>query len=132
MTQWMGFGEADENMRCSMWKNLKIRREAVPGNIRLFNLYAQEEITFKQLKETFMKRNCIEHLTDEDFINWCEGLGWKIRREKKVITIDTPVRCEDCVYAEVIDSKTGSLRCIRIFANCNKDDSCPYGGLKEK
>ena len=113
-----------------MWKNLKIRREAVPGNIRLFNLYAQKEITFRQLKEAFMKRNDIEYLTDEDFINWCEGLGWKIR-EKKVNVIE-PVKCEDCVYAEVIDSERGLLRCIRIFADCNKDDSCPYGERKEK
>ena len=65
-----------------MWKNLKIRREAVPGNIRLFNLYAQKEITFRQLKEAFMKRNDIEYLTDEDFKHWHDEVTMAVEVKK--------------------------------------------------
>lgn len=60
-----------------MWKNIRVKRSAIPSNIKTFREYIEGKITFEQTKIGFMRRNEIVELSDEDFAKWLAGLGWR-------------------------------------------------------
>lgn len=60
-------------------KNFVLKSWKAKDDVRVFGRYFKGDITYRQMKLRFMLNNDIDELSDYDFVNWMNGLGWRMR-----------------------------------------------------